>query len=119
IEESRAVWAAIFGPNWVFEKLPVKEFEDIDGGRLMDEALTPSLFSQSRVLIVANAEKVTKKRAEDLAALQGVSNSSLKVILLCSSVKSVEALMKGLPVVAIDPLKTADVARWLVERHGL
>ena len=119
VEESRSVWAGIFGPNWVFEKLPVKEFEDIEGGRLMDEALTPSLFSQSRVLLVANAEKVTKKRAEDLTALQAVSNSSLKVILLCSSVKSVESWMKSLPVVAIDPLKSGDVARWLMERYGL
>src|SRR6185295_8415935 len=117
IEESRAVWAAIFGPNWVFEKLPVKEFEEIDGGRLMDEALTPSLFSQSRVLLVANAEKVSKKRAEDLTALQALLNSSLKVILLCSSMKSVEGWMKGLPLVAIDPLRPGDVARWLVERY--
>jgi len=119
LEESRTVWAGIFGPNWVFEKLQVKEFEEIEGGRLMDEALTPSLFSQSRVVLVANAEKVTKKRAEDLTALQAVSNSSLKVILLCSSLESVESWMKPLPVVAIDPLKAGDVARWLIERYGL
>jgi DNA polymerase III delta subunit len=119
VEESRTVWASAFGANWVFEKLPAKEFEEIDGGRLLDEARTPSLFSQSRVLFVANAEKVSKKRAEDLAALQAVPSSSLKVILLCSGVKSVEGWMKALPLVAIDPLKPGDVARWLMERHGL
>ena len=119
VEESRTVWARIFGPNWVFEKLHVKEFEDIEGGRLMDEALTPSLFSQSRVLLIANAEKVSKKRAEDLTALQAISNSALKVILLCSSLKSVESWMKALGVVAIDPLKAGDVSRWLVDRYGL
>jgi DNA polymerase-3 subunit delta len=118
IEESRAVWGGIFGPTWVFEKLHVKEFEEIEGGRLMDEALTPSLFSQSRVLLVANAEKVSKRRAEDLAALQGVSNSSLKVILLFSNMKS-EAWVKTLPMVSIDPLKPADVAKWLMERYAV
>ncbi len=119
VEESRAVWAGIFGPSWVFEKLPVKEFEEIESGRLMDEALTPSLFSQCRVLLVANAEKISKKRAEDLAGLQAVTHSSLKVILLSAGVKSAESWMKGLPVVAIDPLKPGDAARWLMERHGL
>lgn len=119
VEESRTVWAGVFGANWVFEKLPVKEFEEIDGGRLLDEARTPSLFSQSRVLLVANAEKVTKKRAEDLLTLEGIPNSSLKVILLNSSVKSAEGWTKSLPLVAIEPLKPGDVARWLMERHGL
>jgi DNA polymerase III subunit delta len=119
VEESRTVWAGIFGPDWVFEKLYAKEFEEIESGRLMDEALTPSLFSQSRVLLIANAEKVSKKRSEDLAALQAISRSALKVILLFSSVKSVLSPMKALPVVAIDPLKPADVARWLKDRHGL
>src|SRR5689334_5211428 len=84
IEESRAVWAGIFGRNWVFEKLPVKEFEEIEVGRLMDEAMTPSLFSQSRVLLVANAEKLSKDRVEGLTKLQAISNASLKVLLLCS-----------------------------------
>jgi DNA polymerase III subunit delta len=119
VEESRTVWAAVLGANWVFEKLPQKEFEEIDGGRLLDEARTPSLFSQSRMLLVANAEKVTKKRVEDLTLLQAVPNSSLKVVLLCPAVKSVEGWMKSFPLVAIDPLKPADAARWLMERHGL
>src|SRR5215831_3791449 len=79
LEESRPVWKRIFGggpkgepdrakqqENWVFEKFPAKEFEEIPAGRLMDDALTPSLFTQNRVLIVANAEKTTKGRLEDL-----------------------------------------------------
>lgn len=119
VEESRAVWSGIFGPNWVFEKLHVKEFEEIEGGRLMDEALTPSLFSQSRVLLVANAEKVSKRRAEDLTTLQGISNSSLKVVLLFSNMKSGEGWVKALPTVSIDPLKPADVARWLMDRYAV
>jgi hypothetical protein len=39
----------------------------------MDEALTPSLFTQNRILIVTNAEKVTKSRLEDIGAVQGVA----------------------------------------------
>jgi len=126
VEESRTVWAGIFGPNWVFEKLHIKEFEEIDGGRLMDEALTPSLFSQSRVLLIANAEKVSKERIEALTELQRISNSSVKVILLCSIGKSdwkartkADAVLKAFPQVAIDPLKPAEVTRWLVDRYGL
>lgn len=119
VEESRSVWAGIFGAHWVFEKLPVKEFAEIESGRLMDEALTPSLFSQSRVLLVANAEKVSKGRAEDLAALQAVSNSSLKVILLIPEAKSAVAWMKALPMVVIESWKPAEVTRWLADRYGL
>ena len=119
VDESRAVWREIFGHNWVFEKLQAKEFDELETGRLMDEALTPSLFSQSRVLMIAGAEKVSKRRAEDFAALQEVTNSCLRLILLCSALKSAEAWSKTLPVVAIDPLKPADAARWLTERHGL
>jgi DNA polymerase III delta subunit len=119
LEESRAVWSEIFGPTWVFEKLHAKEFDEIEAGRLMDEALTPSLFSQSRVLLVANAEKVSKKRAEVFAELQAVTTSSLKVILIFESMKTAESWVKTLPVVAIDPLKPADVAKWLMERYSV
>jgi DNA polymerase III delta subunit len=119
VEESRSVWAGALGSNWVFERLQAKEFDEIETGRLMDEALTPSLFSQCRVLMVANGEKVSKRRSEDFAALQQVTNSSLKVILLCSSVKTAEPWTKALPLIAIDPLKPADATRWLMDRHGL
>ena len=46
----------------------------MEAARLMDEAQTPSLFSQNRVLMVGNAEKVSKRRGEDLAALQALPN---------------------------------------------
>lgn len=47
VEESRKVWRNIFRGNWVFEKYAVKEFEEIPAGRLMDDALTPSLFPRA------------------------------------------------------------------------
>lgn len=119
VSESRVVWAEILGPNWVFEKVSAKEFDEIETAKLMDEAQTPSLFSQNRVLMVANGEKVSKRRGEDLSALQAVPVSSLKIILLCSSAKASEGWMKAFPVVAIDPLKPADVGRWLVDRYGV
>ena len=94
VEESRAVWAENFGPNWVFEKVHAKEFDDIPAASLMDEAQTPSLFSQNRVLMVGNAEKVSKSRGEELQALQNVRNSSLRIILLCSGGKALEGKRK-------------------------
>jgi DNA polymerase-3 subunit delta len=119
LEESRSVWARIFGGQWVFEKYAAKEFEEIPAGRLMDEALTPSLFTQNRALIVANGEKTTKGRLEDLAALQAVPNASLKIVLAASSRKSVDAWAKIFPIIEIDALKPADVARWLMERYKI
>jgi DNA polymerase III, delta subunit len=76
VEESRGVWTGLFEGNWLVEKLHVKEFEDIEFARLMDDALTPSLFSQCRMLMATNAEKLTKGRIEDLSKLQGVASSS-------------------------------------------
>ena len=119
VEESRPVWKRIFGGEWVLEKYPAKEFEEIPGGRLMDEALTPSLFTQNRILIVTSAEKTTKGRLEDLAALQSVSNSSLRIVLASGSRKSVESWQKLFPIIEIDALKPADVARWLMDRYKL
>jgi DNA polymerase-3 subunit delta len=85
----------------------------------MDEAQTPSLFSQNRVLMVRNAEKVSKRRNEDLLSLQEIPNSSLKVILLVSDPKNPLGWGKSLPVVQIDTLKPGDVTRWLVDRYGV
>src|SRR5262245_22796626 len=81
VEESRTVWQRIFGNNWIFEKYAAKEFEEISSSRLMDEALTPSLFTQSRALIVTNADKLTKARIEVMTELQNVQSASLRVIL--------------------------------------
>jgi len=119
VEESRAVWLRIFGGSWVLEKYAAKEFEEIPAGRLMDEALTPSLFTQNRALLVTNAEKLTKGRIEHLTALQNVANASLKVVLVTAGRKSADALAKIFPIVEIDTLRPADVARWLVDRYKL
>ncbi len=119
VEESRTVWQGIFGGAWVFEKYAVKEFEEIPVGRLMDEALTPSLFTQNRAIIVTNADRLTKGRVEELTELQRVANSSLKIVLVISVRKSIDALAKRFPIIAIDPLKPADVARWLMDRYKL
>src|SRR6266850_1395079 len=119
VEESRAVWLRIFGGSWVFEKYAAKEFEEIPAGRLMDEALTPSLFTRNRALLVTNAEKLTKGRVEHLTALQNVANASLKVVLVTSGRKSADALAKIFPIVEIDTLRPADVGRWLVDRYNL
>jgi len=119
VEESRPVWQRIFGGSWVFEKYPVKEFEEIPRARLMDDALTPSLFTQNRIIIVSNAEKITKGRLEDLSTLQGVSNASLRIILATSSRKSADSWGKVFPVIEIDALKSSDVARWLMDRYQL
>jgi len=119
VEESRAVWPQIFGGDWVFEKYAVKEFEEVPAAKLMDEALTPSLFTQNRILIVTNAEKTSKARLEVLTALEGIPVSSLKVVLATSSRKSVDVWGKVFPVVEIDQLKLGDVARWLMDRYQL
>jgi len=119
VEESRAVWHRIFGSNWIFEKYAAKEFEEIPSNRLMDEALTPSLFTQNRALIITNTEKLTKGRIEVLAELQNVTSSSLKIVLVTGSRKSVEAWAKLFPIIDIDSLKPGDVARWLMDRYKL
>src|SRR5438105_9688484 len=111
LEESRTVWRTAFGGEWLFEKFPVKEFEEIPASRLMDDALTPSLFSQSRALIVTNSEKLTKGRLEALNELHTVQHSSLKIILATASVKGIDAWAKSFPVIEIDSVKAADAAR--------
>lgn len=117
VEQSKEVWRALFGGSWTFEKMPVKEFEEIDSGRLMDLARTSSLFAESRALMVTHSEKLTKRRSEELAALDAVPDSSLKLVLVCTGLRGLESWMKPLPVVTLDPLKPAEVARWLIDRY--
>src|SRR5262245_29641355 len=119
IEESREVWRTAFGGDWSFAKYAIKEFEEISASRLMDDALTPSLFSQSRVIIVTNAEKLTKGRTETLIELHAIRQSSLKVILVSSNAKAMEPFGKVFPIIAIDSVKPADAVRWLIDRHKL
>jgi DNA polymerase III delta subunit len=117
VDESREVWSAAFGGDWAFDKYPAKEFEEIAASRLMDHALTPSLFSQSRAMMVTNADKLTKARLEALTELHGVQHSSLKVVLLPNGTRAAEALAKLFPMVAIDSVKAADAIRWVIDRH--
>jgi DNA polymerase III delta subunit len=119
VEESRDVWTGLFEGTWLIEKLYVKEFEEIDFARLMDDALTPSLFSQSRLLLVTNAEKLTKGRIEDLPRLQEVVSSSLKVVLVLATLRPADAWTRGFPIIGIDPMKPADVIRWVMDRYGM
>jgi DNA polymerase III delta subunit len=119
VEESRSVWAGLFEGTWQIEKLHVKEFEEIEFARLMDDALTPSLFSQSRLLMVTNAEKLTKGRIEDLAKLQGIASSSLKIVLVMGNLKPADAWTRTFPIIGIDPLKPADAIRWVMDRYGM
>jgi len=119
VEESRDVWTGLFEGTWLIEKLYIKEFEEIDFARLMDDALTPSLFSQSRLLMVTNAEKLTKGRIEDLPRLQEVVSSSLKVVLVFATLRPADAWTRGFPIIGIDPMKPADVIRWVMDRYGM
>lgn len=124
IEESRPVWQRIFAAHSrsfqtaVFDKYAGKEFEEIPSARIMDEALTPSLFGQTRILLVTNAEKLTKGRVEDLAKLQSISSASLRVVLATNNRKA-DAWGKSFPVIEIDAFRPADVARWLMDRYRL
>ncbi len=119
IDESRPVWQDKFAGSWLTEKMHVREFDEIQFSQLMDDALTPSLFSQSRVIVVGNAEKLRKDRIQELETLQGVEQSSLKIVLVLSGFKAAEGLFKSFPIIAIDPMKPADCAKWMMDRHGL
>ena len=115
--ESRDVWRNAFGGDWVFEKYSPKDFDEIPASRLMDDALTPSLFSQSRAMMVTNAEKLKKDRLEVLAEVHKVTNSSLKVVLVTTNPKNLEAL--GFPILVIDAVNAGDATRWLIDRQKL
>src|SRR5262245_4143874 len=119
VEESRAVWSQMFGGEWVFDKFSIKEFEEIPASRLMDIALTPSLFSQNRAMIAVNAEKATKGRIETLQEIHRIPQSALRVILVSSATKGVDALAKLFPLIEIDPVRSSDAARWIVDRYKL
>jgi DNA polymerase-3 subunit delta len=119
LEESRSVWKRIFGGEWVFDKYSAKEFEEISGQQLMEEALTPSLFTQNRILIVTNAEKLKKGRLDDLMAVQDVPQSSLRIVLSANSRKTIDGWPKNFPVVEIDSFRAEEVARFLMDRQQL
>jgi len=119
VDESRSIWRDKFAGNWLTEKIHVREFDEIPFSHLMDDALTPSLFSQSRVIVVGNAEKLRKDRIQELETLQGIERSSLKIVLILSGFKAADGLSKSFPIVVIDPMKPADCAKWMMDRHGI
>jgi len=119
LEDSRQVWRAAFGGNWEFTKYAIKEFEEVQASRLMDDALTPSLFSQSRALMVTNAEKLTKGKLETLTEIHAIPQSSLKVLLVTASARGVDAWGRAFPLIEIDQVKPGDAVRWLIDRHKL
>lgn len=119
IDDSRPVWQDKFAGNWLTEKMQVREFDEIPFSKLMDDALTPSLFSQSRVIVVGNSEKLRKDRVQELETLQGIEQSSLKIVLVMSGFKAAEGLSKSFPIIVIDPMKPADCAKWMMDRHGI
>ena len=119
IEESKSVWAAIFGGEWGFEKLSAKEFEAIDSSELMELARTPPLFGPSRALLVTGADKVTQKKLADIQSIVRLAQSSLKIILVASSRRSIASRASGLPVIEINSLRAGDTVRWLRDRYGV
>ena len=125
VEESRPAWQRIFAAHSesfqtaVIEKYAGKEFEEIPSARIMDDALTPSLFGQSRILLVTNADKLTKGRIEHLGMLQSLPDASLRVVLIANNRKSADAWGKLFLLIEIDSLRPADVARWLMDRYKL
>jgi DNA polymerase-3 subunit delta len=119
IEESRAIWTGSFQGTWLPEKVHVKEFEEMELTQLLDDARTPSLFSQSRILFVMNSEKMSKGRIEGLSSFRGIPSSSLKLVLLFSSLRPSDDWIKNYPLVSIDSLKPADSVRWVMERYGI
>ncbi len=119
VEESKAVWAGIFGGDWGFEKLTVKEFESIDASELMESAMSSPLFGPSRALLVTNAGKVTKKRLADIEHILELGQSSLKIVLVVESRRSKIGGKTRIPVIEIDPLRPADTARWVRDKYGV
>jgi len=119
IEEARTLFTRSFNGTWLPEKVNIKEFEGIEIAQLVEEARTPSLFAESRVLFVTNSEKMSKGRIEEMASLGGIPFSSLKVVLIFNSLRPTDDWVKKFPLVVVDSLKPADAVRWAMERHGI
>src|SRR5438128_3478431 len=122
IEESPMDWQPISGMpagEWDFKKYSAKEFEEIPSSRLIDDALTRSLFTENRLIIVTDAARLTKARIEVLGRVQSLPEASLRIVLVTDTRKPVESWPKIFPVIEIDALRPADVARWLMDRYKL
>lgn len=122
VEESLPVWNRTFasetGGEWGFERLSAREFEALDPAGLLEVALSPPLFGPSRALVVTPADKVKRKTMAAVEELAGLPVSSLKIVLVAASRRSLPRGAK-LPVIEIDPMRTGDAVRWLRQRFGL
>ena len=119
VEESKTTWRRMFGGDWDFENLTVREFESIDSSELMESALSPPLFGPARAILVSNANKITKKRLEDIGRIVEVEQSWLKIVLVVDSRLSTILRKTAIPVIAIDPLRAGDAVRWLRDQYGV
>jgi len=94
---------------------------------LISAAMTPSLLSGTRLILLKGAEKLKKEPAAALAAyLKNPSEAAMLVILLDKKTDAAELLMKSLPASAaaahFAPLEGAEgvnYAKELVEKEGL
>ncbi len=119
VEESRTSWARIFGGDWNFEMLTLKEFESIDSSELMESALSPPLFGPSRAILIRNAAKIKKNRLADIERVAGLEQSWLKIVLVVESRRSTIRARPAIPVIEIDPLRSGDTVQWLRGQYGV
>jgi DNA polymerase III delta subunit len=119
VEESRPVWARIFGGDWGFERVSAKEFEAIEPRALVEAALSPPLFGPSRALLISDAEKIPAKKAAVVEEVALLPSSSLKIVFVAASNRSLPRWGGKLPKVEIDPVRPADAVKWLGQRFGL
>jgi len=119
VEQSKTTWSRIFGGEWEFEKLNIKEFESIDSSELMESALSPPLFGPSRAILVTDAAKITKKRLADIEHLVELDQSWLRIVLVVGSRRSKIGGKTRIPVIEIEPLRLPDTIQWLRDRYGV
>src|SRR5438034_11322577 len=111
IEESRVVWQRISGipaGEWVSKKYSAKEFEEIPSSRLIDDALTRSLFAENRLIIVTDAARLTKARIEALGSVQRLPDATLRIVLITDTSKHDGSCPKIFPAIEIDSLRSAE-----------
>jgi DNA polymerase III delta subunit len=117
IDESQAVWAGFFEGEWSIEKLSLKEFDAIGIPQLSEWALTPLLFGPSRILMVTNAGKLSKKRIVEIQFFATLEHSSLKIVFVMPG--RTGKSKPPFPLIRIDPLQGDDTVRWLSDSFGL
>jgi DNA polymerase III delta subunit len=119
VDESQAVWRDHFAGDWDFEKMTLREFDDLNASDLADEARSPRLFGGSRAIMVkvADAARFTKKRIADVEPLASLTRSSVKVVFVFDQRPGRGRL--PFPSVEIDALRTIDTIHWLESRFEI